>query len=171
MKKLLLPLLFAFLFLFESIFVQFLPEKVFGFESILVPHFLFAAILLLTLYFDMKQGIIYGMIFGLLFDIVYTEILGIYLFLYPLITYLITKIMHVIQLNLGTAFLATLLGIAMLELGSYEMNSIIHITDLDFMTFIHLRFYPTMILNTVFVLLAGYPLKRQFEKSAQALDE
>lgn len=169
MKKFLLPLLFLFLFLLESLFVQYLPEEVFGRNRILVPHFLFAAILFLTIFVGKKQGIIYAAIFGLLFDIVYVEIIGIYLFVYPFISYVISKIMQILQTNMIIAFLASLFGIALLEVGVYEMNHLIHVTNVDFMSFIHLRLYPTLILNAAFIIIAGYPLKRLFEKHAESL--
>jgi rod shape-determining protein MreD len=170
-KKFLLPLMLFFLFILESIFVQYLPANVFGQDNILVPHFLIAAILLVTIYISRKQGIIYAMIFGLLYDIVYVEIIGINLFLFPFVTYIVSKIMNVMQTHIITAFLVSLVGIAFLEIGIYEMNSLIHITSIDFMSFLKFRFYPTLLLNTVFLLLAIYPLKRQFEKYAEALDE
>jgi rod shape-determining protein MreD len=168
-KKFLLPLLFLFLFIFESLFVEFLPEKIFGFERILVPHFLFTALLFLTIYVGKKQGIIYAAIFGLLFDIVYVEIIGIYFFLYPFISYLVYKLMQVIQANIIIAFLVSLVGIALLEIGVYEMNYLIHVTNLDFISFINLRFYPTLLLNAAFIIIVAYPLKRFFEKHSEAM--
>ncbi|CAH2716257.1 Rod shape-determining protein MreD [Neobacillus rhizosphaerae] len=169
MKKFLLPLLFLFLFLLESLFVQYLPAGLFGRNRIVAPHFLFAALLFLTIFVGKKQGIIYAAIFGLLFDIVYIEIIGIYFFLFPLITYLVSKIMQTMQANIFIAFLVSLFGIALLEVGVYEMYRLIHVTTLDFMSFINLRFYPTLIFNAAFIIIVGYPLKRQFEKHAEAL--
>ena len=169
MKKFLLPLLFLFLFLLESLFVQYMPPEVFGHNYILVPHFLFAGILFLTIYTSRKYGIIYAAIFGLLFDIVWIEIIGIYLFLFPFIAYLISKIMHVLQTNIIVAFLVSLVGIALLELGVYEMDFLIHITTLEFKSFIEMRFYPSLILNAIFLLIAAYPLKRHFERLAESL--
>ncbi|WML25439.1 rod shape-determining protein MreD [Neobacillus sp. OS1-33] len=169
MRKFILPLLFLFLFILESLFVEFLPAKIFGFERIFVPHFLFTSLLFLTIFVGKKQGIIYTAIFGLLFDIVYVEIIGIYFFLYPFISYLIYKLLQVWQANLITAFLASLIGISLLEIGVYEMNFLIHVTDLDFMGFINLRFYPTLLLNAAITLIAAYPLKWLFEKHSEAM--
>jgi rod shape-determining protein MreD len=168
-KKLLLPLLFVLLFLLESIFVQFLPAKPFGFDKVFVPHFLFEAILFLTIFVGTKQGIIYAMIFGFAFDIVYVEVLGIYLFLYAIVAYIVSKIMHAMHANLLISSVVTLFGIAILEIGVYEMNTIIHVTSLDFTSFLNMRLYPTLLLNAAFILILGYPLKRYFEKYAQAL--
>jgi rod shape-determining protein MreD len=169
LRKFLLPVLFLFLFILESLFVEFLPAKIFGFERIFVPHFLFTAILFLTIFVGKRHGIIYAAIFGLLFDIVYVEIIGIYFFLYPFISYLIYKLLQVLQSNIITAFLAALLGISLLEMGVYEMNYLIHVTDLDFIGFINLRFYPTLLLNAAINLIIAYPLKWLFEKHSEAL--
>jgi rod shape-determining protein MreD len=168
-KKFLLPLLFLFLFLFESIFLQFLPASVLGGPNILVPHFLFVALLFLTIYGSEKHGIIYGIIFGLLFDIVYTEILGVYMFFYPLIAYIVSKIMKAIQVNLMTVSIVSLFGIALLEAAVFEINQLIGFTNMDFVSFLSLRLLPTLILNAIFIIIAAYPLKRQFEKFADFL--
>jgi rod shape-determining protein MreD len=168
-KKFLLPLLFLFIFILESLFVQYVPDDLFGQNKIIVPHFLFAALLFLTIFVGQKQGIIYAAIFGLLFDIVYIEIIGIYLFLFPFIAYLASKILNILQNNFLVAILITIVGIALLEVGVYEMDHLIHVTDIDFMSFLQLRFYPTLIFNALFVIIAGYPLKRLFEKHMEAM--
>lgn len=169
MKKFLLPLLFLFLFILESIFAQYFPPDLLGKNNILVPHFLFAGIQFLTIYTGRKYGIIYAAIFGLLFDIVWIEIIGIYFFLFPFIAYLVSKIMHVLQTNIIVAFFVSLFGITLLEIGVYEMDFLIHKTNLEFMKFIELRLYPSLILNGVFLIIAAYPLKRHFEKFAESL--
>ncbi|GHH97177.1 rod shape-determining protein MreD [Neobacillus kokaensis] len=169
MRKFLLPLLFMLLFIAESLFVQFLPADVLGQNRILAPRFLFSGLLLLTIFVGRKQGIIYAAIFGLIFDIVYIEIIGIYLFLFPFVAYLISKIMHVLQANMIVAFVVSVFGIALLEVGVYEMDYLIHVTNLEFIDFLNLRLYPTLILNAAFLLIFIFPLKRYFEKYADAL--
>ncbi|WP_042354919.1 rod shape-determining protein MreD [Bacillus rubiinfantis] len=169
MNKFLLPLLFLCLFIIESLFVQFLPGDLFGHTRIAAPRFLFSTLLLLAIFVGRKQAIMYAAIFGFIFDIVYVEILGIYLFLFPFITYLISKIMHVLQANLIVSFFVSLLGVALLEVGVYEMNYLIHVTDLDFLSFVNIRLYPTLLLNAGFLLFACYPLKRVFDKIAVGL--
>lgn len=166
MKKFLLPLLFLFLFIFESLFIQFLPGDFLGHNRIFVPRFLFCAVLLLTIFVGRKPGMIYAAILGLVFDIVYIEIIGIYLFLFPFVIYLISKIMHVLQANLIVAFLVTLIGVGLLEFGVFAMDLLIHVTNLDILSFLNLRLYPTLMLNAVFLLIFIYPLKRFMEKYA-----
>jgi rod shape-determining protein MreD len=169
MKKFLLPLLFLFLFIFESLFVQFLPEKFIDGQNIISPHFLLIAIMLLTIYGSEKHGIIYGMLFGFLYDIVYTEVLGINLCLFPLIAYFIAKMMKVFQVNLFTSSLASIVGVALLEICVFGMNKLIGVTTIDFMSFLNDRFFPTLLINAIVIIILIYPLKWQFEKFAEQL--
>lgn len=169
MRKYLLPLLFIFFFIFESTFVELLPKQLFQSDLILVPRFLIITILFMTIYGGKKQGIIYGFIFGLLFDVVYTEIIGIYLFMFPLVAYIIYNLMRIFQSNIVVSSIISLIGVGLLELGVYELNYLIKVTDMDFSTFIEIRLLPTMILNLIFLVLLAYPIKRLFEKHAEEL--
>lgn len=164
MKKFLLPLLFLFLFVLESIFIEFLPGRMFGEDIILVPRFLMIAILFFTIFGNVKQGIITGLIIGLLFDVVYTGIIGIYLVLFPLIAYFVSKIMKILQANVVILTFVSVIGIAFLELSVYEMNYLINITRMEFLMFLNQRLLPTLILNLLLTIIIGYPLKRFFEK-------
>lgn len=169
MRRFLLPVLFTALFIFESIFLELMPVKYLNNEQIMVPHFLMSGLLFLTVYGNRNHGIIYGFIFGLLFDVVYTEIIGIYLFLFPVISYTIAKLMKVLQTNIIIVSLVSLFGVVLLELGAYEMNYLIHSTNMDFISFAGSRLLPTAILNLIFIIIFSFPLKRQFEKWAELL--
>ncbi|HAQ08595.1 MAG TPA: rod shape-determining protein MreD [Bacillus bacterium] len=169
MNRFSLPILFVFLFILESLFVELLPVSVFSNDRILAPHFLMAGILFLTAYLSPKHGIIYGFIFGLLFDVVYTEIIGIYLFMFPLIAYIFANMMRVLQTNIMIVSVLSLIGIAFLEIGAYEMMYLIKVTELNFSSFVSIRLIPTLILNLSFIVLAAYFFKKQFEKAADRL--
>ena len=170
MSRFLLPFLLIFLFITESVFVELLPGELFGVNYMLIPHFLLVAILFLTVYGPKKYWVYYAFIFGLLFDIVYTEIIGIYLFLFPVISYLVTKIMKVLQTNIVIVSLASLVGVVIVEFGSYEINYLIHITDMDISSYLSERLMPTLILNLIFIILAAYPFKKFFKKIVESLD-
>ena len=169
MIRFLLPAMFAFLFILESLFVELLPAELFNSDRILAPHFLMVGILFLTAYLSPKHGIMYGFIFGLLFDVVYTEIIGIYLFMFPFIAYLFANMIRVLQTNVLVVSLLSLIGIALLETGVYQMMHLIKITDLDFTAYVKIRLVPTLILNLAFIVVAAYPFKRQFENAADRL--
>ncbi|KAB2338711.1 rod shape-determining protein MreD [Cytobacillus depressus] len=170
MRKLLLPLLLMLLFIGESIFVELMPEHLFGGSNIIAPRFLIVALLFLTVYGPRRYGILYSFVFGLLFDVVYTEIIGIYLFMFPLVAYIILKLMKILQTNIVIVSIMVIIGIMLLELGVYEMYFLIHKTNMDFSTFLSLRLLPTTIFNMIFVILAAYPLKKYYDKLVASLD-
>jgi rod shape-determining protein MreD len=161
--------IFVLLFIIESLFVELFPVRFLKEGHILVPRFLLAGILLLTIYGSKKQGIWYGLLFGLMFDIVYTEIIGIYLFMFPLTAYFVSKLMKILQSNIIIATIVVLLGMAVLEILVYELNYLIHITEMPFPQFINMRLLPTLILNLIFLILFVYPFKKQFEKISEQI--
>lgn len=164
MRKYVLPLLFIFVFVYESLFLEILPGSLVGGDRILVPRFLFIMLVLFSIYGKKNYAYVLGFVFGLLFDVVYTGIIGIYLFMFPLITYIISSILKFIQTNIVVSGIASLIAVCLLELGVYEMNFLIRITDMPFGYFSEYRLLPTVILNAIFIILFIYPLKRFFEK-------
>jgi rod shape-determining protein MreD len=170
-RRFLLPLILLALFIGESIFVQVTPHDLLGSGKIAVPRFLMGALLFLTIFGSKKHGILYSLLFGLLFDIVYVEIIGIYLFLFPVIAFITTKLMRILHMNIAVASIIVLLGITLLEAGVYQMNLLIHHTDMVFSVFLSSRLLPTLMLNAIFIILAVYPLKRLSEKFADSLIE
>ncbi len=169
MKKLLLPALIAFSFISESLFVELWPAGLFQGRWIIVPHFLIVLIVFVTIYVGKKQGVLYGFLFGLLFDVVYTEIIGIYLFMIPLIAYIIAWVMKILQSNIFVTSFVSLFGVALLELGVYEMNFLIQLTDMGFSDYMNLRLFPTLLLNLIFIMIIAFPLKKYLESFAEAL--
>jgi rod shape-determining protein MreD len=161
--------IFILFFILESLFVELFPVRFLTNGHILVPRFLLAGILLLTIYGTKKQGLWYGLLFGLTFDIVYTEVIGIYLFMFPLTAYFVSKLMKILQTNIIISTLVVLLGIAVLEVLVYEMNYLIHITGMPFPQFVNLRLLPTLIINFIFLIIFVYPLKKQFEKISEQI--
>lgn len=170
MRRFLLPLLFILFFIAESIFVELLPGDIFDGKYIIVPRFLMIGLVFLIVYGPKKYWLFYAFIFGLLFDVVYTEIIGIYLFIFPIVCYLTSKMMKILQTNIIIVSFVALVGVALLELGSYEMNFLIHQTDMEFSSYISLRLLPTLLLNLIFIVIVAYPLKKHFEKIVETLD-
>jgi rod shape-determining protein MreD len=168
-RRVLLPVILVVFFLFESVFVSLVPVDLVNPDFIFVPRLLLIGIMFLAIYGGRTQAIIYGFIFGLLFDIFYTEIIGVYLYLFPLLAYVTAKLMKVLQANVFISSIVTLLGVCLLEIAVYEMNFLIHITDMTFTTFIEHRLYPTSALNFILTLIVAYPLKRFIIKWAVEL--
>jgi rod shape-determining protein MreD len=169
MIKFVLPLIISLCFILESVFVELFPESMFDHMMMIIPRFLIVVILFTTVYVSLKIGLVYGFVFGLLFDIVYIEVIGIYLFLIPLIVYLISLIMKVLQTNIILVSIVSLLGVALLEHGAFGMNLIINRTNMDYLSFLDFRLVPTLILNGIFIIIVSFPLKKYLEHYAEVL--
>ena len=169
MKRLMLPLLFGLIFVFEGIFAQFLPADLFGGEYIFVPRFLIIAVLFLTVYGGKKHGILYGFLFGLLYDLVYTEVIGIYLFIVPLAAYMMWNIMRIVDSHPVMVSIVSILFTGLVEIAVYFMNLLIHIATIGFMTFVQVRMVPTLLMNLIFIILFCYPFKVLFERFADSI--
>lgn len=172
MKGFYLPVLLVLLFISESIFTDLFPAQLFSIERIFVPHFLFVVIMFITIFVNQKYGMMYGAIFGLLFDIVYTEIIGVYMFSYALIAYIMAKAIKIVHSNILVSSILSLLGIAILEFFVFGVNILIgNVQSVDLNTFVYNRLFPTLVLNSVFVIIVSYPLKRKLQKIAPNLEE
>lgn len=77
--------------------------------------------------------------------------------------------MKVLQVNILIAVVVSLIGVALLEVGVFGINKLIGVTHLPFLSFLNMRFFPTLLLNATFMIMMAYPLKQQFEKYAEAL--
>lgn len=164
MKRFVLPLILSFVFLLESSFVDLVPADIFHKENVFVPRFLFLLIAFITVYFNKPIGLLYGAIFGLLYDIVYTEVLGVYLFLFTLVVYLISWASRILQTNIFVISLLSLIGIFALEFCVYGVNLVIGTTTISIERFLQIRILPTLLINSIFILVFAFPFKKLLGK-------
>lgn len=148
------------LFGVESIFTSIFPASLFSEEWIFVPRFLFIFLLMVTVYYDEKAGLLCAFLFGFFMDLVFTQILGVYLFWYPAVCWLVARMMKVIHNHLLIMNFISLLAISILELGVYFFYHVLQITNMDVATFAEFRLIPVLLLNFVFFVLFSYPLKK-----------
>ena len=167
MKKLYIPLLAVLIFISESIFVTTFSGEVFSSDKMFIPRFLMILLVFMSVYCNSRVALYYSVVIGLVFDVVYTEILGVYLFVFPLITYTISKIMKVLQNNIFVVSFMSLIAVAFLETIIYGMNSLLGFAVLTFQQFLIDRLVPTLILNTVVVVIAAYPLRKFMLKHSE----
>ncbi|KAB7708619.1 rod shape-determining protein MreD [Bacillus aerolatus] len=164
MKRLLLPLLMLVLFYSDSLFTAVLPDTAFNGKYVIVPRFFTVGLLFMSIFFDRNTAIKYGFLFGFLFDIFYTGILGAYMFFLPLIVYITSKLVKVLQNHLFILGFIILFGIFLLELIMFQLNVLIERTEMTVTQFASIRLGPTLLLNLIFYLLLALPLKNAFEK-------
>ncbi|MBW8350198.1 rod shape-determining protein MreD [Bacillus sp. IITD106] len=160
MKRWILPFLLTFTFYFESVFVEFLPEKIFGHVWILVPRFLIILLMIMGMNYFRNRTLIYAAVFGLLFDMYYNEIIGVYLVLFPIAVYISAKLMKYIFSNFFTVFLLSMISLSLVETLIYGMNILVLRKHMDFNEFATIRLVPTLILNAIFFFIIYFPFNR-----------
>lgn len=159
MIRFLIPLICLVLFFMEPVFGLFSPIAIGGQLHYIVPRFLIMFLIFLTLYYDLKHAVFYGMFFGLLYDVFYIDIIGLYSFLYPAICLVAAAVFKRIPRSLLTATLLTLVLLALFEFLLYQFFLLISLTSMPLGLFATTRLWPTMIANSIFLVLLGWVFK------------
>ncbi len=164
MIRSIIPLMVTVLFFMEPVFSLFSPIT-FGDELFtLVPRFVFIFLIFIAAYGRKKDAIVYGIIFGLLYDIFYIDIIGLYAVLYPIISLIAVWVIRLIHRHIVTVGLLALLLIAFLEFLSYGFASLISLTTISFQEFAKGRLIPTIIANSLFVMMFGWFFNKVLEE-------
>ncbi|WLR50008.1 rod shape-determining protein MreD [Bacillus tianshenii] len=164
MSRYILPLIIFFFFIMESVFVDLLGAQVFGAERIFVPRFVLILLIMIGIYYDRQHAVYEGVIFGFLFDVFYTEVLGIHMFMYGVIAYLMGYAKRMLHANLFIVLLLGILSTALLEVFNYSVYTLIGSANMSWEVFTNIRLLPTLLLNSVFTIIAFYPLRRLLEQ-------
>ena len=159
MIRSIIPLIAVFLFFLEPVFSLFSPIQLGGTLYTLVPRFIIVYLIFIAVYYSKQSAILYGIVLGLLYDIFYIDIIGLYAFLYPLICFIAAMIARQVHRHIVTVMILSLFLVALLEVLSYVFASIIALTSIGSDEFITGRLIPTMIANSLFVVMFGWIFK------------
>ncbi|KKB43472.1 rod shape-determining protein MreD [Bacillus thermotolerans] len=164
MKRLLLPLLVIVLFYSDSVIHLVFPESLFGDEQVAVSRLFLIGLLFMAAFLDRNTALKYSFLFGFFFDIFYTGILGAYMFFLPLIVYISSKLVKVLENHLFVFCFIVLFSVFLLELIMFQLNVLVERTEMTAAQFMTTRLGPTLLLNFVIYALLAVPLKNVFEK-------
>ncbi|PIC70709.1 rod shape-determining protein MreD [Sporosarcina sp. P16b] len=164
MIRFIIPIIAILLFFLEPIFSLFSPIEINGNLYVTVPRFLIVYLIFIATYYTSKRAIIYGFVLGLLYDMYHIDIIGLYTFMYPLICYVAALVIRQIERHTATVMVLSVVMIVLLELLSYFFASVIALTSIDFGEFFTSRLVPTMIANSLFIVMFGYMFKQITEK-------
>lgn len=131
----------------------------FGFQFADVPHFVLIGLVMIAVFHKRSTAIVLAVSFGLLTDIIYTNVLGVYGFCLPITVYLVTGLNRLMHMNIFVIFFMAVFSVAILEMGVYEIYSLIGNVNMDFSHFWTVRMPPVLILNGVALILLFYPLR------------
>lgn len=147
------------LFYMEPIFGLFSPIELHGDFYVLVPRFLIMYLIFIAIYYNRKRAMLYGLIFGLLYDVFFIDIIGLYSFIFPLMCLVASFIVKFIHHHLLVATILSLLLVAVVEILLFLFYTFIGIKTMTFADFFHYNLIPTMIANSVFILMFGWAFK------------
>lgn len=116
-------------------------------------------LIFVTVYYDAKRAMFYGLFFGLLYDVFFIDIIGLYSFLYPMMCLIAGYIVKSVHRNLFVATVLTLVLTALFEFMLYLFFSFISLTSMPVDNFMTSRLLPTMIANSLFLLMLGWAFK------------
>lgn len=159
MNRSVIPILAVLLFFLEPVFSLFSPIEIEGLRYTLVPRFVIVYLIFVAVYYGRQRAILYGILLGLLYDMFYIDIIGLYAFLYPLICFIAALIMRYLHRHILTVMLLSLFLVAVLEILSYFFASLIALTSIDTHEFFTNRLVPTMMANSLFVIMFGWFFK------------
>lgn len=160
MTRFVIPLIAVALFFLEPIFSLFSPIERSDELFVFVPRFLIVYLIFIGAYYNRQRSILYGFIFGLLYDMYHIDIIGLYTFMYPLICYVASLMIRQVQRHTITVMILSLVMIVLLEVLSYFFASVISLTSIDFQEFLTSRLLPTLIANSIFIVMFGWTFKQ-----------
>ena len=166
MIRSIIPLIAVLLFFLEPVFSLFSPLEIGGVFYTLVPRFVIVFLIFIAVYYNKKQAIIYGIVLGLLYDMFYIDIIGLYAFLFPMICFIAAMIVRQVYRHIVTIMVLCIFLVALLEVLSYVFASLVALTTIGFGDFIFGRLVPTMIANSLFVVMFGWVFKTLINKQA-----
>lgn len=159
MIRFIVPVIAIILFYLEPVFGLFSPLELNGEYRYLIPRFLIMYLIFISIYYSRNRAMIYGLLFGVLYDVFFIDIIGLYSFLYPLICLIASFIVKFIHQHLIVTTLLSLILVAVLEFALYQFFSLIGLTDATLQVFLSERLIPTMIANSIFLIMLGWAFK------------
>ncbi|RXI98402.1 rod shape-determining protein MreD [Anaerobacillus alkaliphilus] len=160
MQRFLLPFIIFLLFIIEGTIMQIITPERFGSDYIIIPRFAFVVVIIVAIFFGRTTGTVYALVLGLLQDVIYTHVLGVYMFSMAFITYLLGFSFKVFQKNLFLLIITAVFGTILLDYLVYGIYSMIGITTILHNLFFYERLMPSLIVNTVFLIIFSFPLRK-----------
>lgn len=165
--RILLPILLFIFVVIEGVALKLLPESLLNGQVVIVPHWVFALLVLSVLLFDKNSSFLsiwYAAIFGLLIDIVYTDLLGIYMFSYASGIYVLHELKKHVHENMLTTSILGLFGIWFVDFLIHSIYFVVGQVTVGWGAYLLERLLPTGFGNVIFLMLLylilAKPLKR-----------
>lgn len=154
------PLTLFIALLLDGVIASVFSAQMYTATSDMVPRLIIVCTIIFAFYIDRSYMILFGILLGLLYDSYYVGILGIYTSLLPAMIYLSDKLKKILNPNLLVLIMITILQLSLTEFLLYGFYMVIDLATVDVTTFLANRLGPTLLLNTLLLVVLYYPLKK-----------
>lgn len=154
--RILLPIILFFFVVIEGVALKLLPESLLYGQIVIIPHWVFALLVLSVLLFDKDNthySIWYAGIFGLLIDIVYTDLLGVYMFCYASVIYLLHELKQRMHENMFTTTILGLFAFWVVDILIHFIYFVLGKASLGWGAYFVQRMLATGLGNVIFLIL------------------
>ena len=147
-----IPLLLLFLMLLDgqisTLIASFLPIRFH-----LVCHLVLIFLLFISVEVSDVTAFTIFLVIGILYDAYYFHVIGIATLLLPLLSVLVNKYNTIMMGNKITRFLSVLILVFLFEFVSFLLANLVSLTSMEISTFIVYSLAPTMVLNSLLLLI------------------
>ncbi|MFS0672941.1 rod shape-determining protein MreD [Ornithinibacillus sp. 179-J 7C1 HS] len=160
MRHIFLPLILLLILVLEGVALDLLPSGLIDGDIMITPHWVLMFLVLIAIYYDRRNSyhsIVYALIFGLLFDIAYTGILGVYMFTYGVTVYIIHELRNMLHSNIYSVLLFGIISIIIADVIINMIYYFVGIMDAEWINYIMSRLLPSILANSIFLLII-YPI-------------
>ncbi|MFD3260670.1 rod shape-determining protein MreD [Paenibacillus lentus] len=160
-KQILILLLFVLFIIEGTILPWIIPDS---WQTRVVPHLAYIAILFITVYDNRHSGLVLGLLFGLLQDVVfYGSLIGAYSFAMGLSSYLLGLVFRSPRAPLPLMMIVVMLGSMLLDSILFATYSLFELTHQPFTWALMNHIIPNVFVHFTFALAIYVPLRRQLE--------
>ncbi len=160
-KQTLLPLLLMFSsVLLDGFIASYWASTLDTNIGLVVPRIILLILIILS--FHYKESFMLGSAaaFGFMMDAYYLGFLGVYMVSFMLVVTIVSNLKQIIQPNVLSYTLVSILGITAAELVVYGLMRILSITTISFQVFVVSRLSATLLFNGLAMLLFSYFIHR-----------
>ncbi|UFJ39054.1 rod shape-determining protein MreD [Brevibacillus humidisoli] len=160
MPRLILTLTLLVLFLLEGTVLQLLLPDTWGLTWEAVPRFVLVGVVLIGLFLNRRESLIYGMVFGFLHDVLYNQIIGVHTLTMMVAGYFAGLALLLFHRSLAVAFVTLTLVLFGHEWLLYSLYRLFFPIDVDVQWMLRQQILPTVGLNLLFAVLIYFPLSK-----------
>ena len=135
-----------------SYFTSFLDSSL----GLIIPRTVFLLIIILSFHYKTKEMYFNVAIIGFMMDAFYVGFLGVYMATFIMLVALVSSLRHVLNANVLSYTLVSVLGLAASETLIYGIMRILSITSISFQVFLASRLGATLLFNAIIMLVFSY---------------